>query len=65
MKFYTLYFSIIEKRVKSDSYDVGRTILITQLSEDTTSKQLRVRCRKVGSVESLEYPVPGEWDLNY
>ena len=47
---------------KSDSnvYDIGRTILITQLSDDTTNKQLRVRCRKIGNIESLEYPVPGK-----
>ncbi|XP_003383450.1 PREDICTED: RNA-binding protein 28-like [Amphimedon queenslandica] len=50
---------------KSDSnvYDIGRTILITQLSDDTTNKQLRVRCRKIGNIESLEYPVPGKDEL--
>ena len=55
------YFFLV---FKSDSnvYDIGRTILITQLSDNTTNKQLRVRCRKIGNIESLEYPVPGKRD---
>lgn len=53
-------------KVSKSSYDIGRTIVITGLADDVTEKRIRVRCRKIGNIDSIEYPVPGrEKDVAY
>lgn len=39
-------------------FDVGRVVVISNLSEQADVKQLRKECEQSGNVESLEFPVP-------
>lgn len=52
-----------EEKPKSQRRDpgneVGRTVVITGLTSDHNSNNIRKKCRKIGSVEKVTFPVEG------
>ena len=57
----------VAKRQKSQSKakppaDIGRTVVLKNLSESTTQKQIYKKCKKLGQIEETTYPVEGRED---
>lgn len=49
----------IKTHKRGTGSDIGRTIVLTKLATDLTQNHIRKKCRKIGPVEKVTYPVEG------
>ena len=50
---------ITKSQERGPGNDAGRTIVLTKLAEDLNQNHIRKKCRKIGPVEKVTFPVEG------
>ncbi|XP_078364761.1 RNA-binding protein 28-like isoform X2 [Oculina patagonica] len=49
----------IKTQKRGTGRDIGRTVVLTKLATDLNQNHIRKKCRKIGPVEKVTYPVEG------